>query len=168
MSHNTFLGLFWLTGSYLANGMRMTVSSMFLCLIPLPWVCMVVQALAKVRACSPTLSYITSVNMMTIFHGFMCRCVASMAGGKQGKYEAYDMLYICYVISIAVVGGVLPRCIKVFPPLPPQPPPPCSSLSMCVLSMCLVKHLLFSTVVGLQNKNCFCNLSVACVHLLHT
>jgi hypothetical protein len=29
VSQNTFLGLFWPTGSYLADGMRMTVSTMF-------------------------------------------------------------------------------------------------------------------------------------------
>ena len=33
VSQNTFLGLFWPTGSYVAHGMRMTVSSMFFVLI---------------------------------------------------------------------------------------------------------------------------------------
>jgi hypothetical protein len=37
VSKNTFLGLLWPTGSYVASGMRMTVSSMFFVLIPLPW-----------------------------------------------------------------------------------------------------------------------------------
>ncbi len=59
------------------------------CLLPLPWVYMMVHALTEVRAHSPTLSYITSVIMMTIihrmmtmFHGFTCHCVASMMGGE--------------------------------------------------------------------------------------
>jgi hypothetical protein len=51
---------------------------------------MVVHALTKVRACSATLSYITSVNMIMIFHGFLCHCVASMKGGEWGKYETND------------------------------------------------------------------------------
>ncbi len=73
MSQNTFLGLFWLTGSYIAHGMRMSSHPCFMCLLPLPWVRMVVHALTKVTACSPTLSHITSMNMMTIFHGFVAR-----------------------------------------------------------------------------------------------
>ncbi len=36
VSQNTFLGLFWSTGSYIAHGMRMTVSSMFFVLIATP------------------------------------------------------------------------------------------------------------------------------------
>ena len=32
--------------------------------------------------------------------------------------------------------------------------------------MCLAKQSLPSTVVGLQNQNCFCAASVACVHAL--
>jgi hypothetical protein len=36
VSRNTFLGHFWLTGSYVAHGMRMTVSSMFFVLIVTP------------------------------------------------------------------------------------------------------------------------------------
>jgi hypothetical protein len=36
VSQNTFLGLFWPTGSYVAHGMRMTVASIFFVLIATP------------------------------------------------------------------------------------------------------------------------------------
>jgi hypothetical protein len=38
MSQNTFLGLYWPTGSYVAHGMRMAISSMFFVLIATPLV----------------------------------------------------------------------------------------------------------------------------------
>ena len=34
--------------------------------------------------------------------------------------------------------------------------------------MCLLKQSLPSTVDGLQNQNCFCAASVACVHMLQS
>ena len=69
VSRDTFLGLFWLMNSYAAHGMRTSVSSMFCVLIATPLGCMMVHALTKVRACSPTSSYIIFVNVMMIFHG---------------------------------------------------------------------------------------------------
>jgi hypothetical protein len=39
---------------------------------------MVIHALTEVREYFPTSSYITYVIMMTIFHGFACRCMAFM------------------------------------------------------------------------------------------
>jgi hypothetical protein len=51
---STFLGLFRPTGSYVDCDMRVTASSMFFVLMPLPWVCMKVHALLFTHAILPT------------------------------------------------------------------------------------------------------------------
>ncbi len=61
------------------------------------------------------------------------------------------MQLLCIVIIVLVIITAVP------PPL----------LFLCFSSMCLETHLLPSTIVGLQNQNCFCNPSVLCVHLLY-
>ena len=82
MSRDTFLGLLRLMSSYVAQGVRMTCLIHVFVLLANLLGCMMVHALTKVRACSHTSSYIISVNIMTIFHGFSCHPVVSVTQHK--------------------------------------------------------------------------------------
>ncbi len=65
-----------------------------------------VHALTQVRTCSTTSSYIISVNVMTIFHGFVCRRVASTMKHKH-RLMRHNVLFYVYV---SAMYGLLSCC----------------------------------------------------------
>jgi hypothetical protein len=80
VSQNTFLGLFWPTGSYVAHGMRMTVLSMFFVLIATPLgshggSCLVVHSGHPPHI----VTHLMHEYHVNTPHGFVCHCVASKA-----------------------------------------------------------------------------------------
>ena len=109
------------------------------------------------------------MNIMPIFHGLACRHVASAARHELQK-KRHMMCIICLCSCCAS-----PRCRHCLPPrhchpLPLRPPVRSSSLNFSShgpLSGALSStRSLPSTGVWLQNQNCFCAASVACVHPL--
>ena len=67
-----------------------------------------VHALTKVKACSPTSSYIITVNVMTIFHGFVCRRMASTMKHKGRRMR--HMMCFFYVYVSAMMYCLLSCC----------------------------------------------------------
>ena len=65
---------------------------------------MVVHVITEIRACSPTLTYIISVNMMMIFHGFVCHRVASATQHKHRRMM-HMMCFLMFMCLLCIVYG---------------------------------------------------------------
>jgi hypothetical protein len=128
------------------------------------------------QATQPNPRPITWMNNMLIFE--QVGVLALLATMRcHCKKKRHIMCFFYFYEAVAVVPGHCPPSSSPVVVLLPHPPCPSGDLSplsySCLCSLCasatwLRKHSLPSTIVGLQNQNCFWRGLVECVHLLHT